>query len=644
MREYIPYLIFGLTAGSIYGICAMGLVLTYKTSGLFNLAHGAVCAAAAYVFYDLRQNAGLPWPVAALLSVLVFGAVVGLLLERMAGALAEVTTTYKIVATIGLLVAVRSLIVLRYGPTALFFEPVFPQRNAFTIDSVQVTYDNLIDMAIGVAAAIGLYVLFRATRLGTAMRGVVDDPLLLDMTGTDPVRVRRAAWVIGSCFAAVSGVLFASVQTQLDVNVLSLLVVQAFGAAAIGRFTSLPIAFVGGVVIGVVQQIVSKEISGHQNLQGLDINLPFFVLFAVLVFTSRGKLVEVGRAIKMRAVPPSPFSPRTRVTGYAALLGASLLVPHVVGSKLIFYDTALTQAILFLSLALLVRTSGQISLCHVGFAAIGACGFGHMLQDGVPWALAVILGGLIVVPIGAIIAIPAIRLSGLYLGLATLGFGILVANFAYNKEYMFGLDQIRARRPDGFSNDTKYYYLLLGIFLACLALVLVVERSRLGRILRGMGDSPVALTTMGTNINVSRILVFCISAFLAGVSGATYASLFGAVSGDSFSYFNSLIILAILAISGRRTVSTVVVAALLYNVIPGYITDPDLQQLLYVFFGLAAIGVAALSQGQASKWASRYGTNAAERLAGPASDRVRLQKAAAVHARPTEMAGVGSPS
>src|SRR4051794_24844928 len=100
----------------------MGLVLTYKTSGLFNLAHGAVCAAAAYVFYDLRQNAGLAWPVAALLSVLVFGAVVGLLLERMAGALAEVTTTYKIVATIGLLVAVRSLIVLRYGPTALFFE------------------------------------------------------------------------------------------------------------------------------------------------------------------------------------------------------------------------------------------------------------------------------------------------------------------------------------------------------------------------------------------------------------------------------------------------------------------------------------------------------------------------------------------
>ena len=92
------------------------------------------------------------------------------------------------------------------------------------------------------------------------------------------------------------------------------------------------------------------------------------------------------------------------------------------------YTNALIFVILFLSLALLLNTSGQISLCHAAFVAIGASTFSHLTTDqGLPWLLALLGAGLVVVPVGALLSLPAIRLSGLYLALATFGFGILDA-------------------------------------------------------------------------------------------------------------------------------------------------------------------------------------------------------------------------
>src|SRR5205807_2529950 len=153
---------------------------------------------------------------------------------------------------------------------------------------------------LGVAAAAGLFVLFGATRLGLAVRAVVDDAALLDVTGESPTRVRRHAWMLGSIFAAVSGVLFASVQQQVQVDVLALLIVQAFGAAALARCTSLPGAFAGGLAIGMAQSLISKEATRIPALVGLDLNIPFLVLFIVLLVTPKGRLrapAQLGSAL-----------------------------------------------------------------------------------------------------------------------------------------------------------------------------------------------------------------------------------------------------------------------------------------------------------------------------------------------------------
>jgi ABC-type branched-subunit amino acid transport system permease subunit len=299
---------------------------------------------------------------------------------------------------------------------------------------------------------------------------------------------------------------------------------------------------------------------------------------------------------------------------------ALLVLPHVVGARLPGYNTAMSQVMLFASLHLLVRTSGQISLCHVGFAAVGAAGFGHMVAHGVPFYLAVLLGGLFCLPLALIVSVPAIRLSGLYLALATLGFGIVISQFAYPKSYMFGSGLPTTRAP-GFDTDTSYYYLLLAFAAASVALVLVIERSRMGRLLRAMSDSPTALTTLGTTVAVSRVLVFCISGFLAGVSGAMYATLFGSVNQDTFNFVQSLLALAVLAIAGSRAWLAAFLAPALLYVIPLYFSDQKFNLWLQLFFGLGAIAAAAASQGALGSLMAREAQRHAARAARPSQRR-----------------------
>jgi branched-subunit amino acid ABC-type transport system permease component len=638
MKEWVPFLVFGVTAGAVYGISAMGLVLTYTTSGLFNFGHGAISALAAYLFYTLHIEHGLAWPVAAVLAVLGFGVAGGLVLERFAAALSEVAVTYKIVGTIGLLVGIRAVIVLVYGQEARVFEPFLPQGTVFHLQGVSVSGENLITLGLGAASAAGLFLLFRATRLGVAVRAVVDDPALLDVTGEDPTRVRRHAWILGTIFATASGVLFASVQQQLQVDVLALLIVQAFGAAALARFTSLPGGFAGGIVIGVAQALISKEATRMPALVGLDLNIPFLVLFVVLLVTPKGRLVDLGRPVKARATPAGRRSVGSQRTVWSAALLVGLVLPKLVGARLPLWNTALSQVVLFLSLGLLVRLSGQISLCHVGFAACGAAAFGHLLAWGLPWPVALLLAGAATVPVGLLIAVPAIRLSGLYLGLATLGFGIFLAQFFYTKSYVFGVgQQLATPRPAGFTSDVRYYYVLLALALAGAAVVVLVERSRLGRLLRGLADAPVALSTLGANTNVTLVLVFCLSAAMAGVSGAAFASLFGRVGGFSFPATQSLTLLAVLVVAGPRIVPAAFAAAVLLFVVPGYAGNPHVADALQVAFGLTAVVVSAASQGSLDAWFARRAVQARERLVGPAGRR-------AVASVPVGAAGTGGVS
>jgi branched-subunit amino acid ABC-type transport system permease component len=631
VKDYLPFIIIGLTTGSVYGLAAIGLVLTYKTSGLFNFGHGAIAAAAAVLFYELRVERGVPWPIAVVLAVGGFGILAGLLMERLAAGLQGVATSYRIVATVGLILAVPAVVSLIYGPTARSFPSFLPAAVAFRISGVRVGWDAVITATIGLGSAAFLYLFLQKSRIGKSMRAVVDRPELLDLTGESPAHVRRLAWLIGCSFAAVSGVLLANTQQQMDVTFLSLLVVQAFGAAAVGAFTSLPMAYGGGLALGVFAAVIGRLSSDYSALRGLDFNMPFIFLFVGLLVIPKGRLIELGQqTFVRRVVEPIAIPQRVRLAGRVAAIAFLLLVPQIVGIRLSTWNTSMAQLLLFLSLGLLVHTSGQISLCQVGFAAVGATTFAHFLHAGLPWGLAVLGAGVVLIPVGALIAVPAIRLSGLYLGLATLGFGILLAQFFYSKSFMFGpLAQLSVSRPTvfGLETDKGYYYVLLAFGAVGIGIVKLIERSRLGRILGALADSPTALSTLGANTNIPRVMVFCASAFLAGISGALSAGLFASITPDGYVYVKSLLVLSALMICGQRTVSAALLATLAFSLPSGYLGGEHVGEYTQLAFGAVAVILGVLSSGRARTFAGRF----VDRMEGPAGDRlvrVRLHRPA----------------
>jgi ABC-type branched-subunit amino acid transport system ATPase component/branched-subunit amino acid ABC-type transport system permease component len=586
----LPFIVIGLVAGSVYGLAAVGLVLTYKTSGVFNFAHGAIAAAAAYIFYTLYVQHHLTWPVAAAISVFGLGPVAALLFERFAKAIGKTSLALRVAGTVGVLLIVEAAIVLIYGTQTTRTVPVFLAHGEFHIGSTAVENAQAITVAIAVVATVALSLYFRFTRAGAAMRAVVESPDLLEISGTSALTVRRLAWLIGTCFACASGVLLSST-LPLDPVQLTLLVVAAFGAAAIGAFSSLPITFAGGLAIGIAASVSTKYFTTGL-LAGIPASMPFIVLFVVLLAFPKRYLVE--RSFAAPSSRPTWTAPVSlQLAGGIVVLGLLALVPSFAGIHLTDWTTALANVILFLSLGLLVRTSGQVSLCHVSFLAIGATAFSHFAGLGLPWLVAFILACLVAVPVGALLAVPAIRLSPLYLALATFGFGIFLQYMFYPASFMFGNSDAGLTEPRpswfGFASDTGFYYFLLIAAVVAAVAVIALNRSRLGRLLRGISDSPTALATSGADTRIAWVLVFCLSAAMAAGAGALAGMSQQLVSSSSYPPLLSLTYFALIIIVAGEAPWYALLAAIPFTVIPSYLTSFTTSYWLQIVFGLCAI-------------------------------------------------------
>jgi ABC-type branched-subunit amino acid transport system ATPase component/branched-subunit amino acid ABC-type transport system permease component len=590
----LPFIIIGLTSGAVYALAGLGLVLTYKTSGVFNFAHGAVATIAAYVFYVFYVLHGWAWPLAAAVAILVAGPIMGLILEQLARRIQTTSLALRVAATVGLLLVIEAGVTLIYGTATVRNVPIFLGEGNFKLGDTNVQVAQLVTFLFAVLVTGLLTAFFKYSRRGVAMRAVVDNPELLDMAGTSPGATRRLAWIIGVCLASASGVLFAPL-LSLDPVQLTLLVVAAYGAAAIGAFTSLPLTLAGGLGIGVLAALCTKWFTSGLLL-GLPPSLPFIVLFVVLLVFPKRYLV--GRSYTVPRNRPAWRAPASlQLSGGGVLLVFLLFVPQMVDIHLTDWTVFLAMTIVFLSLGLLVRTSGQVSLAHISFTAIGACAFSHLAVDqSVPWVFALLLAGLVAVPIGALLAIPAIRLTGLYLALATFGFGILLQGMFYTEKYMFGANGLGLPmpRPSSFLGDRDFYYLTLALVVITAGAMVALTRSRLGRLLRGAADSTVALETAGTQVKVTRVLVFCISAFMAAVGGALAGIAQTNIAADSYQPILSLTYFAlIIIVVGGEPWDALLASAALF-LVPSYVDNSNISLWLQLLFGATAIVFACL--------------------------------------------------
>jgi ABC-type branched-subunit amino acid transport system ATPase component/branched-subunit amino acid ABC-type transport system permease component len=629
MGDYLPFIVIGLTTGSVYAMAAIGLVLTYKTSRIFNFAHGSLATVAVLIFFALVNRFGMDWRLAALITVAGVGPLLGVGFEHLGRRLTPLTTEAKVLTTIG-------LVLLITGGVTLWGAKAYGDRRAppphlpgqlVRILGVNVGVDQMIIVAVGLVMTVLLYLVLDRTRAGLSMRAVVDNPDLLAYTGRSPMQAQRLGWALGIGFVALSGLLLTlSPSNGVPVEELDLLVLAAFGGAAIGGFSSLPWTYVGGLVIGIAGALSTKFVAQVAWLGGLPPSIPFLVLFVVLVAFPRHLAPE-------RASQPVPYRPRQiQVARFwrwplgIIILGALLIVPLSKNVHLVYSSNlGLAYAIIFLGLSLLIRTSGQVSLCQIALAALGAATFAHVMTGlGAPWPASVVLGGLAAGAVGAVVAIPAIRVGGIYLALATFGFGVLVEQLLYPTHFMFldtGTQSIPRPviGPFNFDDDVTFFFLALAIFGLALLLVLGIRRARLGRLLRALSDSPVALATQGTSINITRVAVFSISAFLAGVGGALIVAQDRFLVDSPFASINSLVMVAVLLTLRVGEPVSSLLAAGAFVVVPSFLNGNLQVWWLDIGFGLGAI-VAALI-GTATwlprwRWAPRRGAAPADRVPG----------------------------
>jgi ABC-type branched-subunit amino acid transport system ATPase component/branched-subunit amino acid ABC-type transport system permease component len=596
LSSLLPFIITGLVSGSVYGLSGVGLVLTYKTSGIFNFAYGALATAAAYIFYMLNVQHGWPLWLALVVSVPVLGVLLGFGFERFAERVSKVRLANQIGATVGLYLITVSGATLLFGSSPLSFPDYLVPNHSMKIAGVNVQVAQVVIFAISIVATGSLYLFLRQSRLGTAMRAVVDNHELTNLAGNNPAKIRRWAWVIGCLFATLSGLLLAP-SVQLDPTTLTLLVVQAFGAAALGGFSSLPLTWAGGLVVGILSSVLTKYVNSSSPIAaGIVPSLPFIVLFLAILFYPRRRLFIKPVALAREAVNSWRAPTQFQVLGGVLVVAFLVLVPSFASIHIDGWSIGLTYVILLLSLGLLVRTSGHISLCHATFAAIGAVAFSRLtLSAHLPWVVALVVAGLIVVPIGALVAIPAIRLGGLFLALATFGLGLLVEDMFYQSSWMFGEANIGVvdprPSPSWLNSDTGTYYLILVVTVVVALLVVLIVRSRLGRLLRGLADSPAALNANGTTVNVTHTLVFCMSAFLAAVAGALFGVALGSANGISFDPITSLTYLALIVISVGGEPWYALLAGAGVGIIPVYLTASNVSTYLQLIFGFFAVQV-----------------------------------------------------
>jgi len=455
---------------------------------------------------------------------------------------------------------------------------------------------------VAAVVAVGLGVFLRKVRLGVAMRAVVDDPELVAMAGAKPHRLSQSGWAIGFMLAALAGVLLAPIvgQTGLTADQLTLLALNGFAAAVVGRLRNLPMTFVGALALGLITQYCVGYLPGHINpglASVLTEVIPVVFLFVVLLVIPAARLAPAGR-LSVRPVPRVVTARQSAAGAILLVAGMAVLASMVGDTALATLSQGLAFGIVGLSLVLLVGYAGQVSLCQLTFMGIGAFTMGKTFGNHSWWGLvlAVAVSG----AVGAAVALPAIRLRGLYLALATFAFGeVMFSAFFSNSSVISDGTSINVGRvPLPFAHTVGDRAMLVEVAVAaalCAIAVGALRRSAYGRRLVAMSDSPAAYATVGLNPVRTKMLVFSLSAAMAGLGGVFYAGQQGGIGPNDVQFITSLTLLLFVCIWGVRTLTGALLGGMTQAALPVFQTH--LPHSLADVTGLAAgIGIVLLAR------------------------------------------------
>lgn len=585
MSSFLAYTIFGLFSGAAYAIAASGLVLTYTTTRVFNIAHGAFGMVLSFLFWDFSVRQGLPIWLSLILTLFVVAPALGWFIARfVARGLGEAPVSVSLVVTVGLLVGCIGFATQVYKPEARTVLPFFPETS-FSLGETTITAHQLLTILASMVVAAGLYVLLSRTRIGTAMRASVDNPELLKLFGGRPERVATLSWMIGISLAGLGGILLVST-VGLDTYSLTLLVINAYAAAMLGRLTSLPLTFLGAMGLGLLSSYAPVYLPQEGLIGSVDNVVPALFLFIVIVAMPQAQL-RIGQ-VKGLVSAPLPSLPQALGWGAGLLVLVALLAGSTSEANLLLVGTAATYAIVMLSLVLLTGYGGHVSLAQFTFAGVGALTYAKL---GEPNLSGLALSALVAACVGALVALPVLRLTGLYLALSTLAFASVMDKMVFQAEFAFGFNgSLQAERLSILGRSitsTAGYVFVMAVFFVVMSLVLLgIRRGVVGRLLIAMRDSPAACGTLGLDMRWFRVGLFAASAGMAGLAGGLYAGLRQSVGAAEFQFFNSLPLLLLAVVLGVTSVTGAALGGtglmLLYNF-------PEAQAVLFIVLAVGAV-------------------------------------------------------
>ena len=588
-ETFFGFAIPGIPFGCTYAVIAVGLVLTYQATGVFNFAFPAQAYAASLVFTALIQSAHLPSWLAFIIAAVIMSPLLGLAFDRLLfSKIPNTNTTAKLVTGISLLVGLPSLLLVAfpsnyYNPPSLIWDI---NTVYFTFWNIPINGAQISSVVVTVLMLGALICLLRYTNIGLQMRGAVESRRLVQLDGVNAGGVVAVAWMVSSFLAGMSGILFSPNFGEIQSQNYALLFVFALAAAACGSFRSLPKTAIAAVLIGIGQFLFQGYLptTGFLFTTVLP-SFPFLVLAGALL------LMPGLRNLDSSADPLSSVDPPLPPTAAASRLPQmdrmikiawyTVLGVFVV-SMLTWipkdWESVLNQGLafsaLFLSITLITGMGGQLSLAQATLAGVGAFTAAQ---------LALHLG-LALMTLAAALLFDTAIFSNQTLAGGSGGLNI--------QAKWLGLD---LNNPNGH----LYFIVAFLVVLLITGMILFIRKGTTGRVLGALKGSETGAAGIGINLTKERIMIFALSGAVAGIGGVLLVIQENVANPQSFNYAFGLIFIVIVVTTGVSTVEGAIQGGFGFVVIQkllGY-APARFADLTFVFFAFGALTYAAHPEG-----------------------------------------------
>ncbi len=555
MQQFFQFALLGLGAGAAYALFAQGAVLIYRGSGVVNFAHGALGMLSSYVTYrtlhlDHRVNLFIAAVAGIAAAVLVALAFQHFILWRLRHAAAIV----RLIATLGLLAVVTSAVQLKYPGTATDKIRPFLPHERIRWAGMRLNEETFYLLAIAIALTIVLWAIGRFTRIGLAITASARNERAAQTLGWSPKMLAGLTWGVGAGLAGLAGILLTPSTGLSTATFTQVVTIAALAAALLGGFNSFPMTLVGGLVVGIGENLVTlyksdiEDFIGRGAITGLNRAVPFLLILIVLVVRGRGLPLRSHIADRLPRLGTGLVSIKGIVVGAAVLL---LLLFGVFNDRWASAtSTSLIAGVMILSIVVLTGYAGQVSLAQWAFAGLGALFAGQLVRSGWRMEPAILVGLLLTIPVGIVFALPALRTRGVNLAVVTLGLGftvseVIFANASFVGNVVDGGTKIGPARLFGVAVDNTSHphrwavVCLIGLVLTSL-LVANLRRSRTGRRLLAVRTNERAAASLGISVFAVKLYAFGVAAGIAALGGILSGFRVSTITYTEFNVFSSI--------------------------------------------------------------------------------------------------------